>query len=156
MLPRAILTLADQGRFGDAIVLLEKSGDTEVGGIVLLAFLSGIVGDFERAHNYADKALARHLTQLQRVYCLETKARTSATEDARRLLRNAHDLIAVTGNTVEHARFAVRYGRAVLNLDGIDAAVAELPRVRQTVLNAGDVPAVIDLHLLTAETEARR
>ena len=156
-MPRAaIVTLVEEGRLGEAIAQLEGTRETEVDSLVLCAFLSGLIGNIEEAADLADSAISRHLTNVQRAYCLETKAKKSGSLEAQRLLRAARELISGGRNQAEFARFSVRHGRAVLNLVGIEAAYAELPRTRVTVLSSGDPQATIELHLLSAEIEAKQ
>jgi len=156
-MPQAsLLRLVDQGRFGDALAVLSAAPNSDLASSVLRAFLEGLVGNFENAAKLATGLLPRHLTHLQKAYCLETSARAAPQLEAQRLLRNAQELFAKTDDAVEFARFTVRYGRAVLNLVGVEAAYTELPRVRRAVLKSGDIYAVVDSHLLTAETEAKR
>ena len=152
----SVLRLIDVGRLGDAISQLGAGSSSDVAGLVLSASLRGIIGEVQEAAELADQALSHHLTNAQRAICFETQAKTCAPAEAQRLLRLAHELMSSGSESAALARFSVRYGRAVLNHLGIEAAFAELPRVRRLVLASGDAQAAIDLHLLNAETEAKR
>ena len=156
-MPRAsVVRLVEEGRLGDAIAALEADPKLDLSEQVLKTFLEGLIGNKERASQAASVLLNRHLTRVQKAQLLETTARSASRLDALRLLKSAQELFAASNDTIESARFAVRYGRATLNLVGVEAAYVELPRIRKAVLNAGDVSAVIELHLLTAETESKR
>ncbi len=156
-MPRSsVLRLVEQGRYGAALDFLEGEPQIDLSEQVLKAFLEGQVGSYESASQAASGLLDRHLTRIQRAFCLETIARTADDLEALRLLKAAHELLASSGDSVAMARFAVRHARATLNLVGVDAAYVELSRIRRAALTAGDVSAVIDVHLLTAESEAKR
>ena len=156
-MPRSsVLRLVEQGRYGAALDFLEGEPQIDLSEQVLKAFLEGQVGSYESASQAASGLLDRHLTRIQRAFCLETIARTADDLEALRLLKAAHELIASSGDSVVAARFAVRHARATLNLVGVEAAYVELSRIRRAALTAGDVSAVIDVHLLTAESEAKR
>jgi DNA-binding NtrC family response regulator len=156
-MPRSsVLRLVEQGRYGAALDLLEGESQIDLSEQVLKAFLEGQVGSYQSASQAASGLLDRHLTRIQRAFCLETIARTADDLEALRLLKAAHELISSSGDSVATARFAVRHARATLNLVGVDAAYIELSRIRRAALTTGDVSAVIDVHLLTAESEAKR
>ncbi|MGQ0735598.1 MAG: sigma-54 interaction domain-containing protein [Acidobacteriota bacterium] len=156
MASASLSRLIESGRFGDAIRLLGEPPAPLVSAAVERAFLDGLVGNLERAAAAASRLLTHHLTSRQRALCVETIARASDRTIALALVEKARQLLADSGDVVEFARFSVRSGRTLLNLVGIEAVLSELPRIRRAVVRAGDVQATVDLHLLMAETEAKR
>jgi DNA-binding NtrC family response regulator len=151
----AVVRLLDEGRLGRAVSVLNANPTPDLNDQVMLVFLEGIVGSRQQAALSGGRLLSRRLNNLQRAQCLETTAWAAPPLEALQKLRHARELVSKAGQ-VEQARFAARYGRALLNLVGVEAAYVELPGIRKTVLAAADVQASVELHLLTAETEAKR
>ena len=152
--------LVAKGIFKDAAAQVERLGEVPVNLRVLRAQLEVHVGTPTKARQLAEALLNERLTSSEKSICWELVGRACLSvgqiEDGLRAMGRAFAAVKATEDTKLEAILSAQYTQALLNWVGVEAAALEIPRLRQLAVRSGEPHAMIALHLLVAEINARR
>ena len=149
-----------KGLFGDAAKWIDRRRDLTVSDRVVRAQLEVHVGTPARAREMAHTLLKERLTNKDSSNCWELVGRVCLNvgelEDGLRAMSQAFTAAAATHDLQVEARLRSSYVHSLLQWVGTEAAAVEIPKLRQVAVRAGDAYALIAVHSLAAEINARK
>lgn len=144
-----------EGRLKGAAQLIDGMRSPTRAHQVVRLHLEMQIGDRQAARVKAEQLLAKDLTRLQHIVCLDIVGHVAATRGETaggiRSLRLAKQMATDARDKVLEARQQASLIEALLHQVGLEPASFELPVLRRLTVEAGDPFASIEFHLLAAE-----
>jgi DNA-binding NtrC family response regulator len=156
----AAYDLYDKGLYLDAAGAIDGAASVPRDLRVLRALLESHVGAPRSARDAAINLLQDRLNSREQSMCLEALGRVSLSggqiSDGLRTMGKALDAATATQDARRFARLIASYTESLLHCVGVDAAILEIPRLRQAAVRAGDAFSLIEFHSIEAEVKAKR
>jgi tetratricopeptide (TPR) repeat protein len=159
MTQRSVQQLVAEGEFRKAVEYLDTKKQLSAAERVVRATLEFYLGDPSRALKSAEALLIEPLDNASRAHalavCGRSLGRLGNAERGAALLQRAIAQATATSNSLE-ADFRAQFVQDVLSWFGIEPALAELPRLRESALRSGNGHALAHFHIAQARIAALR
>ena len=159
MSQRSVQQLVAEGEFRKAVEYLDSKKQLTAPERVVRATLEFYLGDPSRALTCAEALLAEPLDASSRAHalavCGRSLGRLGNAERGAALLQKAIAQASATSNSLE-ADFRAQFVQDVLSWFGVEPALAELPRLRESALRSGNGHALAHFHIAQARIAALR